>query len=170
MRECEVKVNGQTRRREVKDNELLLDLLRDRLEVKSVKAACWRGECGLCTVLLNGQLVKSCLVLAVEAGGGEVVTVEGIREDDIGGGGLTAIQRAFMEHGASQCGFCTPAFVLTIHELLRRNPSPTESEVIEAVDGLICRCGTYNQIREAIAAVRSYDKRRVSKKLVESAR
>ena len=169
MRECEVKVNGQTRRREVKDNELLLDLLRDRLEVKSVKAACWRGECGLCTILLNGELVKSCLVLAVESAGGEVVTVEGVGEDD-SGGELTAIQRAFMEHGASQCGFCTPAFVLTTHELLKLNPSPTESEVTEAVSGLICRCGTYNQIRDAIAAVRSYDKRRVSKKLVESAR
>ena len=168
MRESEVKVNGQIRMREMKDNELLLDLLRDRLEVKSVKAACWRGECGLCTVLLNGELVKSCLVLAVEASGGEVVTVEGIGED--GGGGLTAIQRAFMEHGASQCGFCTPTFVLTTHELLKLNPSPTESEVTEAVSGLICRCGTYNQIRDAIAAVRSYDKRRVSKKLVESAR
>jgi len=169
MKECEVKVNGHVRRKEVKDNELLLDLLRERFEVKSVKAACWRGECGLCTVLLNGQLVKSCLVLAVEAAGGEVVTVEGVGEegDD---GGLTTIQRAFMEHGASQCGFCTPAFVLTIHELLGRNPSPTESEVTEALSGLVCRCGTYNQIREAIVAVKSYDKRRVSKKLVESAR
>jgi len=169
LRECEVKVNGQTRRREVKDNELLLDLLRERLEVKSVKAACWRGECGLCTIILNGELVKSCLILAVEAAGGEVVTVEGMGEDD-SGGELTAIQRAFMEHGASQCGFCTPAFVLTTHELLKRNSSPTESEVTEAVSGLICRCGSYNQIREAIAAERSYDKRRVSKKLVESAR
>ena len=95
--------------------------------------------------------------------------MEGMGEDD-SGGELTAIQRAFMEHGASQCGFCTPAFVLTTHELLKRNSSPTEGEVTEAVSGLICRCGSYNQIREAIAAERSYDKRRVSKKLVESAR
>ena len=171
MRESQVKVNGQIRMREVKDNELLLDLLRDRLEVKSVKAACWRGECGLCTVLLNGELVKSCLVLAVEASGGEVVTVEGTGEDgSSGGGGLTEIQRAFMEHGASQCGFCTPAFVLATHELLSRNPSPTESELREAVSGLICRCGTYNQIREAVAAVKAHDRRSVSKKLVESTR
>ena len=169
MKECEVKVNGHVRRKEVKDNELLLDLLRERFEVKSVKAACWRGECGLCTILLNGELVKSCLVLAVEAAGGEVVTVEGMGEDD-SGAELTAIQRAFIEHGASQCGFCTPAFILTTYELLKRNPNPTESEVTEAVSGLICRCGTYNQIREAIAAVRSDDKMSVSKKLVESTR
>ena len=96
--------------------------------------------------------------------------MEGIGEDGSGGGGLTAIQRAFMEHGASQCGFCTPAFVLTTHELLRRNPSPTESELTEAVSGLICRCGTYNQIREAVAAVKAHDKRSVSKKLVETTR
>ncbi len=171
MRECIVTVNGQPRRREVKDNELLLDVLRDRLEVKSVKAACWRGECGLCTVLLNGELVKSCLVLAVEAGGGEVVTVEGIGGEEDGGGGLTAIQRAFIECGASQCGFCTPAFVLTAHELLRKNPNPTENEMTEALSGLVCRCGTYNQIREAlVTASKSYDKRKASKKLVEGVR
>src|SRR3989442_12416039 len=119
MRESEVKVNGQIRMREVKDNELLLDLLRDRLEVKSVKAACWRGECGLCTVLLNGQLVKSCLVLALEAAGGEDVTLEGVAED---GGGRTPIQKAFMEHRDSPSGVCTPAFVLTNHEILKLKP------------------------------------------------
>jgi len=158
---CSVRVNGQVRRREIKDNELLLDLLRERLEVKSVKAACWRGECGLCTVLFNGQLVKSCLVLAVEAHGGEVRTVEGITED----GELTPIQKAFIEYGASQCGFCTPAFVLTTHELLKRNHSPSEMELAESVSGLICRCGTYNQIREAVAAAsKSYQRQRAPKK------
>ncbi|MDV3277046.1 MAG: (2Fe-2S)-binding protein [Nitrososphaerales archaeon] len=149
MNECVVKVNGQTRRERVKDNVLLLDFLRDKLEVRSVKAACWRGECGLCTVLLNGKLVKSCIVLAVEANGGEVTTVEGITD----GSKLAPIQQAFVEHGASQCGFCTPAFVLTCHELLKHNPRPTEREVEEAVSGLVCRCGTYAQIREAIASV-----------------
>lgn len=147
MRESVLKVNGQTRRATFKDNELLLDLLREELEVRSVKAACWRGECGLCTVLLNGTLVKSCLVLAIEAEGGEVTTVEGISE----GGDLTPIQRAFVEHGAAQCGFCTPAWVLVTHELLKTNPHPSESELTEAVSGLVCRCGTYNQIREAVA-------------------
>ncbi len=150
MRECIVNVNGQKRKALIKDNELLLDFLRDKLEVKSVKAACWRGECGLCTVLLNGSLVKSCLVLAVEADKGEVTTAEGLAE----GGTLAPIQAAFAEHGASQCGFCSPAFVLTLHELLKHNPDPSDKEVEEAVSGLVCRCGTYNQIREAVASLR----------------
>lgn len=149
MRECVVKVNGQIRRESIKDNELLLDFLRDKLEVRSVKAACWRGECGLCTVLLNGRLVKSCLVLAVEASGGDVETVEGISEK----GELAPIQKAFIEHGASQCGFCTSAFVLASHELLKRNPDPTEADIEDAVSGLLCRCGTYAQVKEAIASL-----------------
>ncbi len=120
MRTIEPRVNDQTRKCDVNDNVLLLDLLRDGLEVKSVKAACWRGECGLCTVLLNGKLVKSCLVLAVEADGGEVTTAEGLSPE----GELTPIQKAFVEHGALQCGFCTPAFVLTIDHLLQKNPNP----------------------------------------------
>ncbi len=150
MRECVVNVNGQTRRAMIKDNELLLDFLRDKLEVKSAKAACWRGECGLCTVLLNGTLVKSCLVLAIEADGGEVTTAEGLAEE----GALAPIQAAFVQHGASQCGFCSPAFVLTLHDLLAHNPDPTDKEVEEAVSGLVCRCGTYNQIREAVDSIK----------------
>lgn len=157
MRECVVMVNGQTRRAMIKDNELLLDMLRDKLEVRSAKAACWRGECGLCTVLLNGALVKSCLVLAVEADGGEVTTAEGITED----GELAPIQKAFVEHGAAQCGFCTPAWVLTTHQLLKTNPHPSEKELLDAVSGLVCRCGTYNQIREAVAdASKAYEEAR----------
>lgn len=151
MREISVMVNGRLRKRTIKDNELLLDFLRDRLEVRSVKAACWRGECGLCTVLLDGGLVKSCLVLAVEADGKEVKTVEGISQ----GGELAPIQKAFIDHGAAQCGFCTPAWVLATHELLRTNPHPSDAELTEAVGGLVCRCGTYNQIREAVAEVAS---------------
>ena len=149
MREITVRVNGRARKRLVKDNELLLDFLRDRLEVRSVKAACWRGECGLCTVKLDDHLVKSCLVLAVEADGREVRTVEGITED----GELAPIQKAFISHGAAQCGFCTPAWILATHELLQSNPNPSEAELIEATSGLVCRCGTYNQIREAVAEV-----------------
>jgi len=149
MREITVNVNGNARTRMIKDNELLLDFLRERLEVRSVKAACWRGECGLCTVMLDGYLVKSCLVLAVEADGKEVKTVEGISKD----GELTPIQQAFVSHGAAQCGFCTPAWVLATHELLRVNPHPTEADLVEATSGLVCRCGTYNEIREAVAEV-----------------
>jgi carbon-monoxide dehydrogenase small subunit len=167
MKEMVVKVNGQVRTGGIKDNELLLDLLRDRFEVKSVKAACWRGECGLCTILLNGELVKSCLILAVEADGGDVTTVEGITEN----GELAPIQKAFVQHGASQCGFCTPAFVLTTHELLKRISNPSDDEVADAVSGLMCRCGTYNQIREAVAtASKSYDGQKIPKKLVQKLR
>jgi carbon-monoxide dehydrogenase small subunit len=149
MREISVTVNGRIRRRMIKDNEILLDFLRERLEVRSVKAACWRGECGLCTVMLDGHLVKSCLVLAVEADGLEVKTVEGIAED----GELVPIQKAFVNHGAAQCGFCTPAWVLATHELLNANPRPSDADLVEATSGLVCRCGTYNQIREAVAEV-----------------
>ena len=149
MREISVTVNGRVRKRAIKDNELLLDFLRERLEVRSVKAACWRGECGLCTVMLGGHLVKSCLVLAVEADGREVKTVEGITDD----GELAPIQKAFVSHGAAQCGFCTPAWVLATHELLKANPHPTDADLVEATSGLVCRCGTYNQIREAVAEV-----------------
>ena len=149
MREISVTINGRVRKRSIKDNELLLDFLRERLEVRSVKDACWRGECGLCTVMLEGHLVKSCLVLAVEADGREVKTVEGISDD----GELTPIQKAFVSHGAAQCGFCTPAWVLATHELLKANPHPTDADLVEATAGLVCRCGTYNQIREAVAEV-----------------
>ena len=149
MREIAVKVNGRVRKRQVKDNELLLDFLRERLEVRSVKAACWRGECGLCTVKLGDDLVKSCLVLAVEADGREVRTVEGISAD----GELVPIQKAFVSHGAAQCGFCTPAWILATHELLQKVPHPSAADLTEATSGLICRCGTYNQIREAVAEV-----------------
>jgi carbon-monoxide dehydrogenase small subunit len=149
MREVTVNVNGRARRRVIKDNELLLDFLRERLEVRSVKAACWRGECGLCTVMLEGDLVKSCLVLAVEADGKEVTTVEGISPE----GELLPIQKAFVSHGAAQCGFCTPAWILATHQLLKSNPHPTEADLVEATSGLVCRCGTYNEIREAVAEV-----------------
>ncbi len=149
MTEISVKVNGRARKRMVKDNELLLDFLRDRLDVRSVKAACWRGECGLCTVKLGDHLVKSCLVLAVEADGKEVKTVEGISD----GGALAPIQEAFVSHGAAQCGFCTPAWILATHELLQTNPHPSAADLTEATSGLVCRCGTYNQIREAVAEV-----------------
>ena len=164
MREMAVKVNGAIRRDSIKDNELLLDFLRDKLEVRSVKAACWRGECGLCTVLLNGRLVKSCLVLAVEADGGDVKTVEGISEN----GELAPIQKAFVEHGASQCGFCTPAWVLASHELLKQNPDPTDEDIEVAVAGLLCRCGTYAQTKEAIHSLSRPGQRKQLEKPVKS--
>jgi len=141
-----VKVNGVDRKVEIKDNELLLDVIRDKFGVKSVKAGCWRGECGLCTVLLDEKPVKSCLVLAVEADGRDVKTAEGLAPE----GQLSRIQRLFVEKGAMQCGFCTPSFVLTAHYLLSVNPNPTETDVREYLSGHICRCGTYKQMIEAV--------------------
>jgi len=141
-----MKVNGVDRRVEIKDNELLLDVVRDKVGVKSVKAGCWRGECGLCTVLLDGKPVKSCLVLAVEADGKDVKTAEGLAPE----GQLVPIQRLFVEKGAMQCGFCTPSFVLTAYYLLQVNPNPTEQEIKDYLSGHICRCGTYKQMIEAI--------------------
>jgi len=141
-----VKVNGVDRKVEVKDNELLLDVIRDTVGVKSVKAGCWRGECGLCTILLDEKPVKSCLVLAIEADGKDVKTAEGLAPE----GQLSPLQKFFVEKGAIQCGFCTPSFVLTAHYLLSVNPDPTESEVREYLSGHICRCGTYKQMVEAV--------------------
>jgi carbon-monoxide dehydrogenase small subunit len=148
-------VNDVSRKVETKDNMLLLDLIRDKVGVKSVKAGCWRGECGLCTVLLDGKPVKSCLVLAVEANGRDVKTADGLAP----GGQLSRLQELFVEKGAMQCGFCTPSFVLVAHYLLIRNPDPTEREVREYLSGNICRCGTYNQMIEAILEYAKEQKR-----------
>ncbi len=145
-------VNGERRAVEVKDNELLLDVLRDKLYVKSVKAACWKGECGLCTVLLNDLPVKSCMVLAMEADGADVKTAEYF----IKNGELAPVQRSFIEHGALQCGFCTPAFSLAAHHLLQRNPNATREEIKEYLSGIICRCTGYKQIIEAVEDARKY--------------
>jgi aerobic carbon-monoxide dehydrogenase small subunit len=141
-----IRINGVNRKLEIKDNELLLDVIRDRAGVKSVKAGCWRGECGLCTVLLDGKPVKSCFVLAIEADGREVTTAEGLAPE----GQLSPIQKHFVEKAALQCGFCTPSFVLTAHYLLSVNPNPTESEIRDYLSGNICRCGTYKQMIEAV--------------------
>ncbi|MDG6934877.1 MAG: (2Fe-2S)-binding protein [Nitrososphaerota archaeon] len=146
MKKITLNVNGRRRTANVEDNEILLDVLRDTLGVKSVKAACWRGECGLCSVLMYGKAVKSCLILAVEADGAKITTVEGLSR----GESLSPLQKSFVEHGAMQCGFCTPAFVLTAHSLLTTNPTATDSEIKEYMSGLICRCGTYNQMLPAI--------------------
>lgn len=139
------KVNGLRYEVEVEANKTLLQLIRDDLELTGTKCACERGDCGLCTVLLDGMPVKSCLVLAVEVDGREVTTVEGISGEE-----LNAVQKAFIKHGAVQCGFCIPAFIVTATALLKRNPKPTEEEVKEAIDGILCRCTGYRQIIDAI--------------------
>ncbi len=144
--EISLTVNGERYELEVEANRTLLQLLREDLELTGTKQACERGDCGLCTVLLDGVPTKSCLVLAVEVDGREVTTVEGLSR----GEELTPVQRAFIEQGAVQCGFCTPAFILAGEALLKHNPRPTEEEVKEAVGGILCRCTGYRQIIDAI--------------------
>jgi len=140
-----ITVNGEARSVDVEPSDTLLEVLRDRLGVKSPKTGCERGDCGSCTVLLDGATVRSCLVLAIEADGHDVTTVEGLETD-----GPTGLQRAFVERNAFQCGFCAPGIVLTATELLSKNPHPTEDEVKEAISGNLCRCTGYEPIVEAV--------------------
>jgi carbon-monoxide dehydrogenase small subunit len=126
----------------------LLDALRDWLRLTGTKECCDVGECGACTVLVDGLVVNSCLMLAVEAAGADVVTIEGIGGDS----GLTPVQDMFLAKGAVQCGFCTPGQIVAAQSLLERNPHPTRAEVSEALSGNLCRCGCYEQICDAVMA------------------
>jgi carbon-monoxide dehydrogenase small subunit len=140
-------VNGAARIAEVDwEGESLLYMLRERLGLFGSKNACEQGECGSCSVYLDGQLVCACLVLAGQAQGREVVTVEGIGAD----GRLHPVQEAFVEAGAVQCGFCTPGLVVATHDLLRRHPHPSDAEIREALAGNICRCTGYAKIIDAV--------------------
>lgn len=144
----QIKVNGEMRRFEAGANETLLEALRGKLGVHSPKEGCGRGDCGACTVLLDGRAVRGCLVLAVEADGHEVTTLEGVGKD-----GPSALQKAFVERNVFQCGFCAPGMVLAASALLAKNPRPTEQEVREALAGNLCRCTGYEPIVEAVLAV-----------------
>jgi carbon-monoxide dehydrogenase small subunit len=141
-----LRVNGSAEQVDIASNQTLMQLLRDRLAVTSPKNGCAAGECGACTVLLNGEPVNSCLVLAVECDGAEVVTVEGLAPE----GGLDPLQAALIETGAVQCGFCTPGILISARALLTRNPQPTEPEIREALVGNLCRCTGYLRIIEAV--------------------
>jgi carbon-monoxide dehydrogenase small subunit len=144
-------VNGVER--EVGDawlGESLLYVLRERLGLPGSKAGCEQGECGSCSVFVDGALVCACLVLAASAVGTEVVTVEGLQPDDRGA--LSDVQRAFVEEGAVQCGFCTPGLVMAIHDLLARDPAPTDLAVREAISGNLCRCTGYGRVFAAVRA------------------
>ncbi len=141
-------VNGRSRTLDVAPHHTLLEVLRDDLALTGTKECCLVGDCGACTVRLDGRIVDSCLVLAVEADGGEVTTIEGLAPE----GGLTRLQGAFLDKGAVQCGFCIPGQVMAADDLLRRSPHPTVAEVEEGMAGNLCRCGCYAQITEAILA------------------
>lgn len=140
-------VNGVRRELLVAPNELLLNVLRDHLELTGAKYGCGIGECGSCTVLLDGEPVLACLTLAVAVDGSEVVTIEGLQGRD---GKLHPLQDSFLEHGAVQCGFCTPGMILTGKALLDENPRPTEEEIRAYIRGNLCRCTGYTQIVQAI--------------------
>ena len=144
----ELTVNGEPREAEVWAGESLLTTLRDRLELPGSKNACEQGECGSCSVLLDGELVCSCLVLAAQADGHDVVTVEGLGGDEA----LHPVQEAFADAGAVQCGFCTPGFVVAAADLLRRVPDPSDDEIREALSGNLCRCTGYQKILDAVHA------------------
>lgn len=140
-----VTVNGELRTVDVEPNDILLHILRDKLGVKSPKIGCERGDCGTCTIIFNGKTVRSCLMLAIEADGQEITTVEGLCRD-----GLTPLQEKFVEHNSFQCGFCAPGMILAATELLKNNPKPTRLEVQEAIAGNLCRCTGYEPIIDAI--------------------
>jgi len=141
-----VRVNGEQERITVPANMTLLELLRQDLVLTGTKNGCSAGECGACTVLMNGEPVNACMVLAVEADGAEVVTVEGLALD----GQLDLVQQEFMDEGAVQCGFCTPGMLISARALLTRTPDPTEEQIREALVGNLCRCTGYTRIVQAI--------------------
>ena len=142
----ELTVNGERREADVWAGESLLTTLRDRLDLPGSKNACEQGECGSCSVLLDGELVCACLVLAAQADGHDVVTVEGLA----GAAAPHPVQEAFADAGAVQCGFCTPGFVVAAADLLRRVPDPSDDEIREALSGNLCRCTGYQKILEAV--------------------
>ena len=141
-------VNGERHELEAEPQETLVELLRERLHLTGTKEGCGQGDCGSCIVLVNGSPVNSCLMLAVDANGREVMTVEGLA----GEGKLHPLQESFLEKGAVQCGFCTPAMILSAKALLDRNPAAGEEEIKKALSGVLCRCGSYKKIVEAVQA------------------
>lgn len=145
--DMKLKVNGEDWALDVAPADVLLDVLRERIGVKSPKIGCERGDCGSCTILMDGRTVRSCLVLAIEVDGHEITTVEGISYE-----GLSELQKLFLQNNSFQCGFCAPGIVLAATELLDHNPNPTRHDVQEALAGNLCRCTGYEPIIEAVLA------------------
>lgn len=142
-------INGRTETLEIAANRTLLDMLREDLALTGAKKGCEAGECGACTVLVNGRPVNSCLVLAIEMNGAEILTIEGLSKND----DLDSLQQAFIDYFALQCGYCTPGMILMGKALLMQNPKPTEQQVKEYISGNLCRCTGYENIIKAILAV-----------------
>lgn len=140
-----LKINGTTHQVAIEPRHTLLDVMRQKLDITGPKPICERGSCGGCTVMVNKQPVYSCMMLAIDAVGKEITTIEGLSKE----GELDPVQKAFVQHDAQMCGFCTPGFVVSIRALLDRNPNPTMDDVKKAVSGNTCRCGTYPRIFEA---------------------
>ena len=142
----ELIINNKKRKVETTTSTRLLDLIRDDLHLTGTKEGCGKGECGACTVIMNGELVASCLILAPQADGAVITTIEGVGDDKY----LDPIQEAFVETGAVQCGFCTPGMILAAKKLLEENPHPTKEEIKRGISGNLCRCTGYQKIIDAI--------------------
>lgn len=163
MKEITINLNGAARRVAVAPNETLLDVLRGKLGIKTPKEGCGRGDCGACTVLLDGKVVRSCLILAIEVDGQSVTTLEGVGQQ-----GPTALQQAFVANNAFQCGFCTSGVVLAASALLTEKPRPTEHEVREALAGNLCRCTGYEPIVKTVLDVARETGRKSAKRRARS--
>lgn len=142
----ELKVNGESHTLEVFPMARLLDVLREELRLTGTKEGCGEGECGACTVILDGQIVNSCLVPIAQVNGGTITTIEGVAQGDQ----LHAVQQAFIDHGGAQCGICTPGMILAAVDLLERNPAPTEADIRNGLAGNLCRCTGYMKIFESV--------------------
>ena len=148
MKKISFTLNGELRQVDVAPNEILLEVLRYRMGVKSPKCGCDTGDCGACTVILNGKAVRSCLIFAIEINGQEILTLEGLSKD-----GLTPLQKALMDRNAFQCGYCAPGMILSVTCLISGNPHPSEEEIKESIAGNLCRCTGYQPVIDAISEV-----------------
>lgn len=148
MRKIQIEVNGMKNEVDVQPWDTLLDIIRDKLGLTGTKEGCGLGECGACTVIMNGKTVNSCLVLAVEADGKQVTTIEGLSQ----GENLHPLQQAFIDQGGLQCGFCTPGMIISAKAMLDENPNPTEEEIKRGISGNFCRCTGYTKIIQSIQA------------------
>ena len=142
----EFTINGQSHKLDVFPMSRLLDVLREQLQLTGTKEGCGEGECGACTVVLDGRIVNSCLVPVAQVNGADITTIEGVAHDDQ----LHAVQQSFIQHGGAQCGICTPGMVLAAVDLLKRNPQPTETEIRNGLAGNLCRCTGYMKIFESV--------------------